>query len=240
MRKSRDASCLCILSATVGMFLLIGPHANEASEDTTPTRTLLVSRQLSDGSKLSLYQKSVPWSYRSDRAPKAMIATVYYMELEKADTGQPVRIWQQGYRIDFGSVGLGKPRGFAIGVADAYTSAIALAFWERTTLRFVQVNPERPVQEAFEDVLERLKEKRSSEVYKGGMPVGARSSDPSRIRFSDLLPMYLWDAIDGNPPRVTRIWRERDSWNIQIAVGQPETHLQLRDGAKEWVWVNKP
>jgi len=27
---------------------------------------------------------------------------------------------------------------------------------------------------------------------------------------------------------------------MQIAVGQPEMHLLLRDGAKEWVWVNKP
>jgi len=231
------------VAISVSLLWLVGA-AGHAAPDAGSSPTLQLAVQLPDGGRLLLYEKFVPWSYKAPSLPKGLVepvATAYYLELENSATGRRTCIWERGYGINFKAVWLGRPRGFALGLAQGYTSPVAIAYWEGGSIRFYEADPARPVPDRFEALLEKDKDRNFPQFSKGGRFGDWKKPGRSLAPFDALYPKYFWrDAGYSYPPQIKKIWREADSWNMQIAVGQPEMHLLLRDGAKEWVWVNKP
>jgi len=237
-QTSEPAVAVCL--AIISMLSLAAASSGRASQNGTSTATLLLSQELPDRSKLLLYEKRITTLFKLYGQSKVATDTVYYLQQERPETGKRTRVWEQGYLCDFQRQPTGKPTSFTLALVDGYTSSIALTYWEATDLRFFQISPTKVLASSAEERIKRLEGKEFADEARKITLRDYGNLDPTIIAFRRLYPAYGWDSVAGNPPSVTKIWRQEDSWNIQIAVGKPDMHLQLRDGTKEWVWINKP
>ena len=235
-------SLLALAAPLVVLNVLFAARSCPAAAPATNNMARLeLTQELPNVGELSLYVKSIAAPYKLRGEARSTTDTLFYLELRKRGGTKSIRVWEEACLVDFQRQGCGRPTGFAFGSAEGYTSSVAFVYWILGRVNFCEINPDHAVTSNAEKTLTGLANREWTEEVKflkdrdwGSHPF------PTGIEFRTLVPSYPWDAFDGNPPRVTKIWREADNWNMQIAVGQPEMHLLLRDGAKEWVWVNKP
>jgi len=200
--------------------------------------TLQLRKELPNGGVLLLYEQFLSYPFRLRDQAKTRTATVYFLETRRPGESKRTRIWEEGYWINFAGGGLGKPRGFTLGIAEGYTSPIGLAYWESSEIRFFEIDPRTARTSRFLALVHGQVGK--ERLAKDFSALDSSKPDRQSVPFGRLFPSYPWNAINSNPPSIRKISREQGGWNMTIAVGQPEMHLQLRDGTKEWVWLNKP
>ena len=235
LSRIRQATAVAFaLRVSAGLSLVgLFPLPAYGLEASSPT--LITSAKGPDATTVFLYQVFVKWSERFYGKPTSGTATLYYMIAEDPARHQRRRVWEESYLFDVRAEPFFRPKGFSLHFADVESSCVVLLYWDQTELRVSLLNPRRAHPARFEQFYRNLEGKEVSTVDpKIAPPRGPWDVYPS-VRFKVLLPGYAWDPVAGNPPKIGKVWREADSWNIQIAVGQPEMHLRLADGAKEWV-----
>jgi len=239
--KTRNAMSSSSIGLCTGMLcnIFLGVALAGPPEVKISTATLLAYRALPDGGVLRVQRQFISYPYIFRAQTKVARDTLYFLDFEKRAGDKPVRIWEAPFGADFSHPGLGMPKGFILGFDENRTSSVALAFWEARFLRFIEINPHKPVKDCFEDFIRRTVGS-SPQPSKDQRPYYPRKSDRNWLNFEDLIPGYFLDAAFLDSPNITNLWHEKDAWHMTLAARHATMHLVLRDGAKEWVWVNKP
>jgi len=204
------------------------PQANEGNH-TSPTLKLLY--RLPRGSSLRFSEKAVVRHFKFRGQARSRPEVLYYLDLEDTRTKQAARLWEGVYSR---SLPQGYPSNPVVVQREDAPSSIGFALTEAFTVRFYEIDLQRPIAILHE---ERIRNGENEEFL-----LGRPASDPSRTIFfpSSYIAEEEWVLLGERPPRVTKLWRDQRTWRMTVAAAAREFHFVLRDGTKEWVWINRP